>query len=76
MLTVNTHEAKTRLSALLARVSCGEEIVIAKSGKPVAKLVPIQSRADKRKPGIDRGKAWISDDFDAPLPEDLQRYFE
>jgi len=76
MLTVNTHEAKTQLSRLLARVKSGEEIVIAKSGKAVAKLVPIKRSTVKRKPGIDQGKAWIADDFDAPLPEELQAYFK
>ena len=76
MLTVNTHEAKTQLSRLLVRVSSGEEIVIAKAGKAVAKLVPIKRNTAKRKSGIDKGKAWIADDFDAPLPEDLQHYFE
>ncbi len=75
MVTVNTHEAKTHLSRLLVRVKSGEEIIIAKSGKAVAKLVPIRQDAPKRKCGIDRGKAWIADDFDAPLPEELQTYF-
>ena len=76
MLTVNTHEAKTKLSSLLARVSHGEEIVIAESGKPVARLVPIKQNVNRRKPGIDKGKAWVADDFDAPLPEMLQSFFE
>ena len=76
MLTVNTHEAKTQLSRLLVRVSHGEEITIAKSGKPVARLVPVKQNISKRKPGIDRGKAWIAEDFDATLPETLQSFFE
>jgi len=76
MLIINTHEAKTQLSRLLVRVSQGEEIIIAKSGKPVAKLVPIKQHAVKRKSGIDKGKAWIADDFDAPLPDELQAFFE
>jgi len=76
MLTVNTHEAKTHLSRLLARVASGEEIVIAKSGKPVAKLVPIRQTIKKRIPGGDQGEGWISDDFDAPLPEEIQGFFE
>ena len=71
MLTVNTHEAKTQLSRLLARVKNGQEIIIAKSGKAVAKLVPIKRHTAKRKPGIDQKTAWIADDFDAPLPEEL-----
>ncbi|MGD8589097.1 MAG: type II toxin-antitoxin system Phd/YefM family antitoxin [Chromatiales bacterium] len=76
MLTVNTHEAKTHLSRLLARVANGEEIIIAKSGKPIAKLVPIEQRTQKRIAGMDRNQAKIADDFDAPLPDDLQAFFE
>ena len=76
MLTVNTHEAKTHLSRLLTRVSNGEEIVIAKSGKPIARLVPIKQQTIKRLPGLDKDKAWIADDFNEPLPRDFQSFFE
>ena len=76
MLTVNTHEAKTQLSSLLAKVSHGEEIIIVESGKPIARLVLIKQNINKRKPGIDKGKAWVADDFDAALPETLQSFFE
>ena len=76
MLTVNTHEAKTHLSRLLGRVANGEEIIIAKSGKAIAKLVPIKQNTIKRIAGTDVGKAWIAEDFDAPLPEDVQKLFE
>jgi prevent-host-death family protein len=76
MLTVNTHEAKTQLSRLLARVSNGEEIIIAKSGKAVARLVPVKRHTLKRKSGIDKGNAWVAEDFDAPLPKELQSHFE
>lgn len=76
MLVVNTHEAKTHLSRLLARVANGEEIIIAKSGKAIARLVPVKRDTQKRSAGTDQGKAWISDDFDAPLPEELQSFFE
>lgn len=75
MLTVNTHEAKTHLSRLLARVANGEEIIIAKSGKAIARLVPVDQQIKKRVAGTDKGKAKIADDFDAPLPDDLQTYF-
>jgi prevent-host-death family protein len=68
MATVNVHEAKTHLSRLLVRVAAGEEVVISRSGKPVARLVSIESRPPIRKPGIDRGKGWIAKDFDDPLP--------
>lgn len=76
MLTVNTHEAKTQLSRLLVRVSNGEEIIIAKAGKPIARLVPIKQPAANRKPGLDKGKAWVADDFTAPLPDEIGRFFE
>lgn len=66
--TVNVHEAKTHLSRLLERVQHGEEVVIAKAGKPVARLVPIEPAPGKRPIGRDKGKIWMSDDFDEPLP--------
>jgi prevent-host-death family protein len=70
-MEVNVHEAKTHFSRLLQRVAAGEEITIAKAGVPVARLVPIEPKIAKRKLGIDRGKIWIADDFDAPLPDDV-----
>ncbi len=75
MTTVNIHEAKTRLSQLLADAARGEEIIIAKAGKPVARLVPIEGAA-RRQLGKDRGLFEVPDDFDAPLPDDLLRAFE
>ena len=76
MAEVNVHEAKTHLSRLLARVAAGEEIIISKAGKPVARLVPFHGPGKKRVPGQDRGKVWIAEDFDAPLPEEIQKLFE
>jgi len=73
---VNVHEAKTHLSRLLARVAAGEEIIISKAGKPVARLVPFHGPREKRVPGLDHGKVWIAEDFDAPLPEEIQKLFE
>jgi prevent-host-death family protein len=67
--TVNMHEAKTNLSRLVAEVEQGEEIVIARAGVPVAKLVAYAEEPSRRRPGALRGKIWISDDFDAPMPE-------
>ena len=64
---LNVHYAKTHLSRLLERVAAGEEIVLAKHGKPVAKLVPIQPAA--KRPGRLKGKIRIAADFDAPLPD-------
>ncbi|MDJ0814790.1 MAG: type II toxin-antitoxin system Phd/YefM family antitoxin [Desulfobacterales bacterium] len=72
----NLYEAKTRLSNLIDRAAKGEEILIAKSGVPLAKLVPLPKPKAKRKPGGWEGKIRISDDFDAPLPDDIQSPFE
>jgi prevent-host-death family protein len=68
-LQVNIHEAKTHLSKLLRRVMNGEEVVIAKAGQPVARLLPYQPRPKPRTPGNDAGKIVIAPDFDEPLPE-------
>jgi prevent-host-death family protein len=75
METVNVHEAKTHFSRLLARVAKGEEVVIAKAGRPVAKLVPVRSKVDRRVPGSARGRVRMGPDFDEPLPDDIQRAF-
>lgn len=72
---VNVHEAKTHLSRLLKRVMAGEEIVIANNGEPVAKLVPFRKPRRKRILGTERGKIWISPDFDDPLPDEILRAF-
>lgn len=72
---VNVHEAKTHLSRLLRRVAGGEEIVIARAGVPVARLVPVEERP-KRVFGVDRGRFQVPEDFDAPLPEEVLRSFE
>ena len=68
MVTVNMHEAKTRLSELVRLVEAGEKVVVARNGTPVVELVPA-AKAGTRKGGIWGGKAWISPDFDDPLPE-------
>jgi prevent-host-death family protein len=72
---VNIHEAKTHLSRLVEDAAAGEEIIIAKAGKPVAKLVPIESELKSRQLGTLRGKIWIADDFDQPLPPDVLASF-
>ena len=69
MLTVNVHEAKTHLSRLLARVEAGEEVVIARNGKPVAQLVRCKPEG-KRKPGSMAGLFEVPDSFFDPLPEE------
>jgi prevent-host-death family protein len=73
MIEVNIHEAKTHLSQLLFKVSQGEEVVIARAGRPIARLLPISDAGAKRMPGSERGKITIAADFDAPLdPETFQ----
>lgn len=71
---VGVGEAKTHLSRLLREVAAGEEVVIERDGTPVARLVAIHP--PKREFGFDRGKIWIADDFDDPLPPEIQQYFE
>lgn len=75
-MQVNDHEAKTHLSRLLARVEAGEEIVIAKAGKPIARLIPYEKRPPRRLPGSAKGKVYIHPDFEAPLPEEILADFE
>lgn len=75
MVEVNVHEAKTHLSRLLARVASGEEILISRAGKPIAKLVPVAKGRLRRVPGKDQGRGSISADFDAPLPKDVLALF-
>jgi prevent-host-death family protein len=72
---INVHEAKTHLSRLLLRVAGGEEIVIARAGKPVAKLVPIEPKR-QRLIGQDDGLFEVPDDFDAPLPDEVLALFQ
>jgi prevent-host-death family protein len=72
---VNIHSAKTHLSRLLAEVAAGEEVVIAKAGKPVARLVPFEPRREPRRPGLLKGQIWISEDFEDPLPEEIMAAF-
>ena len=69
MLTVNVHEAKTHLSRLLAQVEAGEEVVIARNGKPVAQLVSCKSEGN-RQPGSMAGLFEVPDSFFDPLPEE------
>jgi prevent-host-death family protein len=68
---INIYEAKTRLSELVDRAESGEEIVIAKAGHPVARLVPLRAVSEGRVPGRWRGRLRIADDFDAPLPPEV-----
>jgi prevent-host-death family protein len=76
MATVNIHEAKTQFSKLVDAAMRGEETLIAKAGKPAAKLVSIAAPKTKRKFGLLKGKIRISRDFDAPLPDEVLASFE
>jgi prevent-host-death family protein len=76
MRTVNIHAAKTQLSRLVDAAAAGEEIIIAKSGKPVARLGPLVDAGPKRRLGILAGKLRVPEDFDAPLPQEVIEAFE
>jgi prevent-host-death family protein len=73
MIEVNIHEAKTHLSRLLAQVEAGEEVIIARNGDPVAKLVAIGKNSKKRVLGQYRGQVIIADDFDDPVDPETWR---
>ena len=73
---VNIHEAKTHLSRLIERVEAGEEITLARAGRPVAKLVPYVSRREPRRLGLLKGQIWIAPDWDSPeVNEEIARDF-
>lgn len=74
-MEVNIHEAKTHLSRLLERVALGEEVVIAKAGKPVARLVPVDEHPKRRQLGIAKGDFTVPDDFNDPLPKEIEDLF-
>jgi prevent-host-death family protein len=74
-MEVNIHEAKTHLSRLLERVALGEEVIIAKAGKPVAKLVPLNTKPKKRILGSAKGEFVVPDDFNDPLPKEIEDLF-
>ncbi len=73
----NLYEAKTKLSELVDKAAEGEEIIICKSGKPLARLMPLAKKpGEPRKGGQWKGKVWVDGDFDAPLPEEVLQAFE
>jgi prevent-host-death family protein len=76
MQTVNIHDAKTNFSRLVDSAAAGEEIIIAKAGKPTARLVPMERVKVKRVFGSLAGKVRIADDFDSPLPDEMLDLFE
>jgi prevent-host-death family protein len=76
MKTINIHEAKTHLSRLLKRVAAGEDVVISKAGRPIARLVPVAPPAAERVLGSEKGKFVVPSDFTDPLPEEILAEFE
>ena len=74
-MEVNIHEAKTHLSKLLERVLLGEDVVIAKAGTPIARLVPIHTKPKKRILGSAKGEFVVPDDFNDPLPKEIEDLF-
>ena len=76
MKTVNIYEAKTRLSQLVEEAAAGEDVVIARAGRPVARLTRLQKTARKRSLGLLDGRFKIPDDFNRPLPQEVVRAFE
>jgi prevent-host-death family protein len=74
-VVINLYEAKSRFSALVERAAAGEEIIIAKAGRPRARLVPFSTAQQPREPGGWEGRVWIADDFDDPLPPEILKGF-
>jgi prevent-host-death family protein len=74
--SVNIHEAKTHLSRLVDEVAEGAEVIIARAGRPVARLVPLQAAPEPKVLGLLEGKFRVPDDFDSPLPDDVLTAFE
>jgi prevent-host-death family protein len=75
--TVNMHEAKSQLSKLVDLAHQGEDVIIARNGKPAARLVPIEGEAKKLRPiGLHIGQVIMHDNFDDPLPEEFMKAFE
>ncbi len=73
--SINLYEAKTNLSQLVDRAAGGEEIIIAKAGRPMARLMPLRTRTEPRFPGGLKGKIAIGADFDAPIPDEIAKAF-
>ena len=74
-MQVNVHDAKSTLSKLISRAESGEDIIIARAGKPAVRLVPITEPPKPRVPGGMKGKIWMSDDFDDYLPDEFKEAF-
>lgn len=75
-IVINIHEAKTHLSRIVDEVAAGAEVIIAKAGRPLAKLSPLSTPVKKKKLGLLKGKVKVPDDFNKPLPDDITAGFE
>lgn len=75
-MEVNVHQAKTHLSRLLRRMEAGEDVVISRAGKPLARLTPLHRPRGKRKLGSAKGLIEVADDFNNPLPREVLESFE
>ena len=75
-MEVNIHQAKTQLSKLVDRALAGEDVIIARNGEPLLRLVPLERPAVERTPGLSSGKAVVTPDFDEPIPPDILEEFE
>lgn len=76
MKTFNVHEAKTQFSAILALVSAGEEVIVAKAGRPVAVISPYKQTAPERKPGLFEGQLTLHESFFEPMDDEFMKHFE
>jgi prevent-host-death family protein len=72
---VNMHQAKSSLSRLVERALAGEEVIIARNGKPLVRLVPIEKKREPRIPGRSKGRIWIAPDFDEMSEEELAEWY-
>ena len=75
-ITVNMFEAKTQLSKLVEKVERGEDVIIARAGRPVVRLTKLEPKKREVRFGLMKGQIWIADDFDAPLPDEILAEFE
>lgn len=75
MIQRNVSEAKAELSSLLVKVEAGEDVVIARNGKPIARIIAYEPRKEPRKLGTMKGQIWIAEDFDAPCKEIEEMFY-
>ena len=76
MTSINIHEAKTQLSRLVDEAAAGKDVIIARGGKPIARLTSLKPAPNKIRFGVLKGKVKVAKDFDAPLPDEVLAQFE